>query len=87
MGFHVDLLFTAGAGLVIFAIYMYSLSKAAASSSASLASRRTEGDAEMEAFLPKCCETERILSDRRQPSSSLLVLLQYYHCTKCTTAV
>ncbi|XP_056278169.1 UDP-galactose translocator isoform X3 [Pseudoliparis swirei] len=61
LGFHVDLLFTVGAGLVIGAVYMYSLPKAAASSSApssssssaSLASPRAEGDAEMEAFLPK----------------------------------
>ncbi|XP_034392281.1 UDP-galactose translocator isoform X2 [Cyclopterus lumpus] len=60
LGFHVDLLFTLGAGLVIGAVYMYSLPKAAASSSVaaasssvSLASPRTEGDAEMEAFLPK----------------------------------
>ncbi|KAI3357931.1 hypothetical protein L3Q82_016302, partial [Scortum barcoo] len=61
-GFHVDLLFTAGAGLVIGAVYMYSLPKVASgssspgsssSSSASSASPRTDGGAEMEAFLPK----------------------------------
>ncbi len=61
-GFHVDLLFTAGAGLVIGAVYMYSLPKpaggssspgSASSSSASSASPRTDGGAEMEAFLPK----------------------------------
>ncbi|XP_061591667.1 UDP-galactose translocator isoform X2 [Cololabis saira] len=58
-GFHVDLLFTVGAGMVIGAVYMYSLPKAPAgspslsSSSASSASpRAVEGD-EMEAFLPK----------------------------------
>uniref|UniRef100_A0A3Q3GS50 Solute carrier family 35 member 2 n=1 Tax=Labrus bergylta TaxID=56723 RepID=A0A3Q3GS50_9LABR len=62
-GFHVDLLFTAGAGLVIGAVYMYSLPKApggssspsssSLSSSASSASPRTDGGEEMEAFLPK----------------------------------
>ncbi|XP_040905319.1 UDP-galactose translocator isoform X1 [Toxotes jaculatrix] len=62
-GFHVDLLFTAGAGLVIGAVYMYSLPKAAGSSSSSLGSSssssassespRTDGGAKMEAFLPK----------------------------------
>ncbi|XP_034392283.1 UDP-galactose translocator isoform X3 [Cyclopterus lumpus] len=66
LGFHVDLLFTLGAGLVIGAVYMYSLPKAAASSSVaaasssvSLASPRTEGDAEMEAFLPKCSAKQK----------------------------
>ncbi|TNN56611.1 UDP-galactose translocator [Liparis tanakae] len=70
LGFHVDLLFAAGAGLVIGAVYMYSLPKAAAaaasssapsssSSSASLASPRAEGDAEMEAFLPKCSSKQK----------------------------
>ncbi|KAF7647721.1 hypothetical protein LDENG_00167770, partial [Lucifuga dentata] len=57
--FQVDLMFTAGAGLVIAAVYMYSLPKASgrdssslssSSSSESSASLRT--DAEMEAFLP-----------------------------------
>ncbi|XP_037335696.2 UDP-galactose translocator isoform X1 [Pungitius pungitius] len=53
-GFQVDLLFTVGAGLVIGAVYMYSLPKGAststsASTSASVASPTTE----MEAFLPK----------------------------------
>lgn len=61
--FHVDLLFTAGAGLVIGAVYMYSLPKASggsssltpssSSSSASLASPGTDRGVEMEAFLPK----------------------------------
>uniref|UniRef100_A0A8D3D7T8 Solute carrier family 35 member 2 n=1 Tax=Scophthalmus maximus TaxID=52904 RepID=A0A8D3D7T8_SCOMX len=61
--FHVDLLFTVGAGLVIGAVYMYSLPKAAGSSSSSLISSssssassvlpRTDGGAELEAFLPK----------------------------------
>lgn len=58
-GFHVDLLFTVGAGLVIWAVYMYSLPKTAASSSSASsssvpsASPRKEGGSEMEAFLPK----------------------------------
>lgn len=60
--FHVDLLFTAGAGLVIGAVYMYSLPKApggssalssSSSSSGPSASPRTDRGAEMEAFLPK----------------------------------
>ncbi|XP_026223137.1 UDP-galactose translocator isoform X1 [Anabas testudineus] len=60
-GFHVDLLFTAGAGLVIGAVYMYSLPKApgggssspssSSASSASSASQRKDGD--VEPFLPK----------------------------------
>ncbi|XP_054882692.1 UDP-galactose translocator isoform X1 [Poeciliopsis prolifica] len=60
-GFHVDLLFTAGAGLVIGAVYMYSLPKAPgglpdpepSSSSASAELPRKGGGGEMEAFLPK----------------------------------
>lgn len=65
-GFHVDLLFTAGTGLVIGAVYMYSLPKApggsapsgsassSASSSASLEPQQTvAGGGEMEEFLPK----------------------------------
>lgn len=58
-GFHVDLLFTVGAGLVIGAVYMYSLPKepggpsSSSSSSTSSAAARTAGDADMEAFLPK----------------------------------
>ncbi|KAL6118993.1 slc35a2 [Pungitius sinensis] len=51
-GFQVDLLFTVGAGLVIGAVYMYSLPKGASTStstSASVAPPTTE----MEAFLPK----------------------------------
>ncbi|XP_056130370.1 UDP-galactose translocator [Lampris incognitus] len=66
--FHVDFLFTAGAGLVIGAVYMYSLPKPAgggasssssnpSDSSSSLSSSgcdsRTNGGSEMEAFLPK----------------------------------
>ncbi|XP_041656299.1 UDP-galactose translocator [Cheilinus undulatus] len=68
-GFHVDLLFTAGAGLVIGAVYMYSLPKApggssslsssSASSSAPLASQRMDKGQEMEAFLPKCAGKEK----------------------------
>ncbi|XP_013885574.1 UDP-galactose translocator [Austrofundulus limnaeus] len=70
--FHVDLLFTVGAGLVIGAVYMYSLPKAPgasvtqspASSSASSAassepSRTVDGEGEMEAFLPKCSGKEK----------------------------
>ncbi|KAK2850922.1 hypothetical protein Q5P01_007198 [Channa striata] len=62
-GFHVDLLFMVGAGLVIGAVYMYSLPKSPSggssspssslSSSASSASPRKDGGAEMEPFLPK----------------------------------
>ncbi|KAM3872283.1 UDP-galactose translocator [Diretmus argenteus] len=59
--FHVDLLFTVGAGLVIGAVYMYSLPKPAGgvvgSSSPSSSSLRpdssTNGGSQMEAFLPK----------------------------------
>uniref|UniRef100_UPI0037E7F07E UDP-galactose translocator isoform X2 n=1 Tax=Semicossyphus pulcher TaxID=241346 RepID=UPI0037E7F07E len=67
-GFHVDLLFTAGAGLVIGAVYMYSLPKAAGGSSspsssssvaASEAPPRTGGGEEMEAFLPKCAGKQK----------------------------
>ncbi|XP_062283480.1 UDP-galactose translocator isoform X2 [Scomber scombrus] len=61
-GFHVDLMFTAGAGLVIGAVYMYSLPKAAggssspgaSSSASSVAAAGAERGTEMEAFLPKC---------------------------------
>lgn len=55
-GFRVDLLFTVGAGLVIGAVYMYSLPKAASSSASSLsspASPRTNKDPAVEAFLEK----------------------------------
>ncbi|XP_010863595.1 UDP-galactose translocator isoform X2 [Esox lucius] len=59
-GFHVDLLFTLGAGLVIGAVYMYSLPKAAAPSpstpthsSSSHNLSDSAGDSEMDAFLPK----------------------------------
>lgn len=59
--FNVDLLFTLGAGLVIGAVYMYSLPKPAgaatsspgSSSSSSSLSAATDGRQEMEAFLPK----------------------------------
>lgn len=57
-GFHVDFLFTVGAGLVIGAVYMYSLPKPSSSghstvSTTSSSSIRTkEGDV-LEAFLPK----------------------------------
>ncbi|XP_026879365.2 UDP-galactose translocator isoform X1 [Electrophorus electricus] len=53
-GFHVDLLFTLGAGLVIAAVYMYSLPKAVAlpPSLGSAASSCSHGDSRMEAFLP-----------------------------------
>ncbi|XP_029974779.1 UDP-galactose translocator isoform X2 [Salarias fasciatus] len=59
--FHVDLLFTAGAGLVIGAVYMYSLPRPAggplflssSSSSSSAKADRADADVEMEAFLPK----------------------------------
>lgn len=61
--FNVDLLFTAGAGLVIGAVYMYSLPKppgsssslgsSSSSSSASSALPRRDTSQEMEAFLPK----------------------------------
>ncbi|KAM8830747.1 UDP-galactose translocator isoform 1-T1 [Synchiropus picturatus] len=56
-GFHIDLLFTAGAGLVIGAVYMYSLPRPAgpsSSSSSSSLSSRTDRGGEMEKFLPKC---------------------------------
>lgn len=55
-GFRVDLLFTVGAGLVIGAVYMYSLPKAAsgpASSLSSPASPRTDRAPAVEAFLDK----------------------------------
>ncbi|XP_042160059.1 UDP-galactose translocator isoform X2 [Oncorhynchus tshawytscha] len=65
-GFHVDLLFTLGAGLVIGAVYMYSLPKAAAPSpsTATLSSSSHSladgvGDSETEAFLPKSSEKEK----------------------------
>ncbi|XP_072537536.1 UDP-galactose translocator [Salminus brasiliensis] len=66
-GFHVDLMFTLGAGLVIGAVYMYSLPKAAAPpssgssslSSSSHISRANGGDSEMDAFLPKSPEKEK----------------------------
>lgn len=56
-GFHVDLLFTVGAGLVIGAVYMYSLPKPAGGSlspsSSSASSALPDRGAKMEAFLPK----------------------------------
>ncbi|XP_005166767.1 UDP-galactose translocator isoform X2 [Danio rerio] len=52
-GFHVDLVFTLGAGLVIGAVYMYSLPKANTStSSTSTASSSKAGESELDAFLP-----------------------------------
>ncbi|XP_067382796.1 UDP-galactose translocator isoform X5 [Channa argus] len=75
-GFHVDLLFTAGAGLVIGAVYMYSLPKppssgtsslgSSSSSTASLPSPRKDGGVEMEPFLPKSV----LSSGRRHITSS-----------------
>ncbi|XP_018608537.1 UDP-galactose translocator [Scleropages formosus] len=71
-GFHVDLLFTLGAGLVIGAVYMYSLPKAvvhsSSSSSASTVSASAhnrshlsngDGDSERDDFLPKFPEKEK----------------------------
>ncbi|XP_026879367.2 UDP-galactose translocator isoform X2 [Electrophorus electricus] len=60
-GFHVDLLFTLGAGLVIAAVYMYSLPKAVAlpPSLGSAASSCSHGDSRMEAFLPKAPGKEK----------------------------
>ncbi|XP_029361429.1 UDP-galactose translocator [Echeneis naucrates] len=69
-GFHVDLLFTAGAGLVIGAVYMYSLPKvtsggapsnlsSSSSSSASSTLPRTDRSTEMEVFLPKCAGKQK----------------------------
>lgn len=55
-GFHVDLIFTLGAGLVIGAVYMYSLPKpnASASSTSPTSSDHSKGgNSELEAFLPK----------------------------------
>ncbi|KAJ8015977.1 hypothetical protein DPEC_G00002300 [Dallia pectoralis] len=58
-GFHVDLIFTLGAGLVIGAVYMYSLPKAAAPSSTPIHPSSSHnlsddaGDSEVDAFLPK----------------------------------
>uniref|UniRef100_A0A8C2JA01 Solute carrier family 35 member 2 n=1 Tax=Cyprinus carpio TaxID=7962 RepID=A0A8C2JA01_CYPCA len=55
-GFHVDLIFTLGAGLVIGAVYMYSLPKpntSTSSTSTSSSSHSKGGDSELEAFLPK----------------------------------
>ncbi|XP_058500087.1 UDP-galactose translocator [Solea solea] len=67
--FHVDLLFTAGAGLVIGAVYMYSLPKApgggsdSSSSSSPPSSSSTvasaKGGDELEAFLPKCAGKQK----------------------------
>ncbi|CAM4718565.1 unnamed protein product [Leuciscus chuanchicus] len=55
-GFHVDLIFTLGAGLVIGAVYMYSLPKpntSTSSTSISSPSHSNGRDSELEAFLPK----------------------------------
>ncbi|KAM9752548.1 UDP-galactose translocator isoform 1-T1 [Menidia menidia] len=60
-GFHLDLLFTAGAGLVIGAVYMYSLPRAAgaAPGPAPAAPPAGGGGGELEAFLPKCAAKEK----------------------------
>ncbi|XP_076860178.1 UDP-galactose translocator [Brachyhypopomus gauderio] len=59
-GFHVDLLFTVGAGLVIAAVYMYSLPKAVAPPpSAGSASPASHGDSGMDTFLPKAPGKEK----------------------------
>ncbi|KAK7136248.1 hypothetical protein R3I94_014786 [Phoxinus phoxinus] len=55
-GFHVDLIFTMGAGLVIGAVYMYSLPKPNASTSSTSPSSPSHSngrDSELDAFLPK----------------------------------
>lgn len=54
-GFHVDILFTLGAGLVISAVYMYSLPKAAAPSTGtgSFPSSSSSPSSQTDAFLPK----------------------------------
>ncbi|XP_051949661.1 UDP-galactose translocator isoform X2 [Xyrauchen texanus] len=54
-GFHVDLIFTLGAGLVIGAVYMYSLPKpntSTSSTNTSSSGHSKGGDSEMDAFLP-----------------------------------
>ncbi|XP_051525931.1 UDP-galactose translocator-like [Myxocyprinus asiaticus] len=54
-GFHVDLIFTLGAGLVIGAVYMYSLPKpnnSTSSTNTSLSGHNKGGDSELDAFLP-----------------------------------
>ncbi|XP_059379232.1 UDP-galactose translocator-like isoform X2 [Carassius carassius] len=54
-GFHVDLIFTLGAGLVIGAVYMYSLPKpntSTSSTSTSSSSHSKGRDSELDAFLP-----------------------------------
>ncbi|XP_051509488.1 UDP-galactose translocator-like isoform X2 [Myxocyprinus asiaticus] len=54
-GFHVDLIFTLGAGLVIGAVYMYSLPKpnTSTSSTSTSSSGHSKGvDSELDAFLP-----------------------------------
>ncbi|XP_046727500.1 UDP-galactose translocator isoform X2 [Silurus meridionalis] len=54
-GFHVDILFTLGAGLVIGAVYMYSLPKAAAqpTSAGSFSSSSSSSSSQTDGFLPK----------------------------------
>ncbi|XP_077438953.1 UDP-galactose translocator [Vanacampus margaritifer] len=59
--FRVDPLFAAGAGLVIGAVYMYSLPKSAPNLNSSPAAPRTEDGVKMEAFQTKC--------DRKQKAS------------------
>ncbi|XP_062854860.1 UDP-galactose translocator [Trichomycterus rosablanca] len=63
-GFHVDVLFTLGAGLVIGAVYMYSLPKAAAQpvnagSSPSSSSSSSSSSSQTDEFLPKNQEKEK----------------------------
>ncbi|XP_061914545.1 UDP-galactose translocator-like [Entelurus aequoreus] len=55
--FNVDLMFTAGAGLVISAVYMYSLPKASPRPSLSYAA--TQECADMEAFPTKCARKQK----------------------------
>lgn len=52
-GFHVDILFTLGAGLVIGAVYMYSLPKAAAPPTSSFPSSSSSSSSQTDGFLPK----------------------------------
>ncbi|KAM9830691.1 UDP-galactose translocator isoform X1 [Syngnathus typhle] len=52
--FHVDPLFAAGAGLVISAVYMYSLPKSSSNLTSSFPTLRTEDVAKVEPFQTKC---------------------------------
>ncbi|KAB5567202.1 hypothetical protein PHYPO_G00230080 [Pangasianodon hypophthalmus] len=60
-GFHVDILFTLGAGLVIGAVYMYSLPKPAAppSGAGSFPSSSSSSSSQTDGFLPKSLEKEK----------------------------